>query len=492
MDEDEPQMIGEGVYGCVHRPSLRCKGNKDLKGKKVDYTGTLSKLTEVGDMAKEMKQYGTIGKIDKQKKFYTGTPIMCDPEKGAEFNRDVDKCLLKGKTYKTGNVGLIVMKDGGEDLTKFMASLEDLDPEESREVLNTFWWEMTRILQGLHLFIQKGVIHFDLKEDNIVYDSHKNRANFIDFGTLVEMKKVKDDARNNRCSTCNRHWSYPFETYYLNRNLFDDEYKKQNTQLFFPVLNDVFSTKNASNPDLVQIIAQNKTIQNNLLKKSLAADQVPIGELNPSSPIVVLYKELKTPHLPDLLSDYLKGIRRFLEQHGEWTYEHLVEKSLNTIDIFGVGISFMYVLKYAKPYMDPAFFDDMYPLVFRMMTPDLLERYTIGPLMTDYQNLLQKHIPEFAPSLPKNKTKKCPEDKVRNPVTGRCIKAKTKTKAKKNKTKKCPKGKVRNPVTGRCIKAKAKTKKNPVGVLPVRTTRVLPVRTTRVLPVRTTRVLPRE
>jgi hypothetical protein len=56
----------------------------------------------------------------------------------------------------------------------------------------------------------------------------------------------------------------------------------------------------------------------------------------------------------------------------------------------------------------------------------------------------------------KKSPKKCPDGKVRNPDTGRCIlikNGKTKvTKAVVNKSpKKCPEGKVLNPVTGRCI-----------------------------------------
>jgi len=58
------------------------------------------------------------------------------------------------------------------------------------------------------------------------------------------------------------------------------------------------------------------------------------------------------------------------------------------------------------------------------------------------------------------KPKECPEGKVLNPLTGRCIKIKTiKKDVKKDiktdkKPKECPEGKVLNPLTGRCIKIK--------------------------------------
>jgi hypothetical protein len=57
--------------------------------------------------------------------------------------------------------------------------------------------------------------------------------------------------------------------------------------------------------------------------------------------------------------------------------------------------------------------------------------------------------------------KDCPEGKVRNPKTNRCIKIKE-VKTETKKEKKCPKGKVLNPKTNRCInikEVKTETKK---------------------------------
>ncbi len=61
----------------------------------------------------------------------------------------------------------------------------------------------------------------------------------------------------------------------------------------------------------------------------------------------------------------------------------------------------------------------------------------------------------------------CPEGKIRNPKTGRCIKARTKTQKntlknqaiKAPQDKPCPPGKERNPKTGRCRKIARKTAK---------------------------------
>jgi len=65
--------------------------------------------------------------------------------------------------------------------------------------------------------------------------------------------------------------------------------------------------------------------------------------------------------------------------------------------------------------------------------------------------------------LPTKSPKKCPEGKVLNPKTGRCIKNKNLIDKKPSvkSPKKCPEGKVLNPKTGRCIKNKHLIDKKP-------------------------------
>ena len=74
---------------------------------------------------------------------------------------------------------------------------------------------------------------------------------------------------------------------------------------------------------------------------------------------------------------------------------------------------------------------------------------------------VKKDIKPDKPDKLDKPVKVCPEGKVINPLTNRCIKIKTINKVRKNPLskpekpdKKCPEGKVINPKTGRCIKLK--------------------------------------
>ena len=101
------------------------------------------------------------------------------------------------------------------------------------------------------------------------------------------------------------------------------------------------------------------------------------------------------------------------------------------------------------------------------------EGKVLNPLTNRCINI--KSINKLAKKPLSKMDKKCPEGKMLNPKTGRCIKAenflkanaKTKAKTKTNmppgvkpEPKKCPEGKVLNPKTGRCIKAENFLKAN--------------------------------
>ena len=55
-------VLGEGTYGCVHKPSLKCKDRPD-----ISYEGNISKIMDQQNAREELKEYDVIGKVDKNK-----------------------------------------------------------------------------------------------------------------------------------------------------------------------------------------------------------------------------------------------------------------------------------------------------------------------------------------------------------------------------------------------------------------------------------------
>ena len=107
-------VIGEGSFGCVHKPSLKCKK------KNIDYNNKISKTMKKKHAITEMKEYKNISNIDKNNEFYLGKPIKCNIN-NIKSNIDSIKKCKDGKEFldQIDNLSLLVMEDGGVNLEMF-------------------------------------------------------------------------------------------------------------------------------------------------------------------------------------------------------------------------------------------------------------------------------------------------------------------------------------------------------------------------------------
>ena len=64
------KLIGQGTYGCVYNPALKCKEN-------INTTKKLAKLTFSDTAEDELREYAHISKADPNNKYYLGVPEVC-------------------------------------------------------------------------------------------------------------------------------------------------------------------------------------------------------------------------------------------------------------------------------------------------------------------------------------------------------------------------------------------------------------------------------
>jgi len=190
--------------------------------------------------------------------------------------------------------------------------------------------------------------------------------------------------------------------------------------------------------------------------------------------------------------DYLnEWSNYFLRSIGRTTYEQFLNRCFETYDVFGLGISLLYVLENTKHLIHETKYLKLQHLFHSMMSPNMADRVSIEEAIHIYEDCLSstpvelekgrkseikfekeineiaKHINTKIPNIeiianitpsPQTSTrsksaKKCPEGSFFNPKTKRCNKNKTnKTNLKIKKP--CPEGSVLNPKTNRCNKIK--------------------------------------
>jgi len=459
-------VIGEGTYGCIHKPSLKCN-NSD-----INYENKVSKILENNEADAEMKEFGDVLNFDKTNEFFLGVPHRCSPAKTPENIESIEKCKNgKNLVEQLQQYSLLVMEDGGMDLEKYGKILKSREPtEENREKMELFWMEAHRILMGLRAFLNNGLVHHDLKPQNIVYNEKINRLNFIDFGLMDTKSNLIKSTLKNEYPFSIFHWYFPPELRFLEKELFEQISEKSEEEKI----------------EYFDDLPRYKSFQIMLIYFYKYA----FGSENPDNHS----REFFLNGIQKTIVDYIKPSK----------FRTFLEKSVNTIDIYGTGISFLYILNQSEHLMESNIVILLRNLFFEMVNTDLFLRIDINDLIEKYERILEttglllKHkkrfennilierieevptvhleniqlspkevqdiiikdptpSPGYKKSFSVKKTtsyktksytirktpKKCPEGKVLNPKTNRCNKTK--------KRKICPKGKILNPKTNRCI-----------------------------------------
>jgi serine/threonine protein kinase len=482
-----PKIIGEGSYGCVHSPSLTCN---DDGNEKIDYENKVSKILSVEEARKELKEYVFISEADKENRFFLGEPETCIPKSDSKNRYAFAQCKMAknvnlstlDKKYK-----LLIMKNGGMNLTEYADKMKKQhNTSENTEKIKRFWIEVKRLFLGIQTFLKHDIIHHDLKPHNIVYDEEKVRLNFIDFGLMEKKSTSIRECKENRYWMNKNHWSFPFETNLVCKkhwNVFNNKYEYDKIKEFEQFTKMVFRGKMEFVDTFFSFVLQSKT------------------------------DEEEVSRFMDDYLDFILEFNNddYISKHGFLTLEtqinrnYLVflEKYFQTIDIYGTGIALLYVLKNVKHLINREEYKLFYKLFYSMVHPNIYKRIQIDDLIDEYDTILHitgilkkteqkvddlqnnrinnnreiirelipddffKNIEERREEIMENSdvtpvksntlssksinVKQCPDGKVINPATGRCIKV----KLAKNKTvKQCPDGKVLNPATGRCIKVK--------------------------------------
>ena len=341
------EVIGEGSYGCVHRPSLKCKK------KKIDYENKISKILTKKHLNDEMKEYKQIKKIDKRNEIHLGTPTTCVPSKVNKS--DIDKCD-NFISDEIDNYGLMILPDGGKDLEYFASSCRNLKNTRSNtKMIHKFWIECHRLLYGIYLMQKKGYIHHDLKAQNIVYNDKENRINFIDFGLMIDKASVVKELNESKYSLATPFWYFPFEFMFLNKKTF----------------------LNAS-----------------LINEKTAISKEKLFEKLEKNPQFAKYRKMfydNTVNTDKFITKNDDDFYSMFLSIKESEYDNFIEKSLNTIDIYGTGMGLLYVLRRSSHLINKDFFKELYNLFLNMITASLDKRLTIDIALSKYEELLEKY-----------------------------------------------------------------------------------------------------
>jgi|UniRef100_A0A6C0DYA9 serine/threonine protein kinase len=371
--EESVEVIGEGSFGCVHKPSLKCQD------KKMSYKNKVSKLLLSKDAKKELREYAIISSVDKNRDFYLGAPTTCKLNATKDALRAINKCKnLTRKHFKNNvtkaklkNMSILVMNYGGVNLKSFAVSLEKLGRNPSNmNGVNAFWVESHRLFRGILTFQKYGILHHDIKPQNIVYSKVKNRMNYIDFGHMRNMQKEIQLTRESGNWIYNyAFWNYPLEIQFLNRKdyiAFTKKTANKRKEYFEYFIEDLNKYK--------------------ISKLSNAFDYF----------MEYICYNTSKKKVDEIVKRYLDDFYSMLEKMSLEEYDIFLKRSIETIDVYGLGMSLQYVLMCCKHLMNPTIVKEMEECFFKMTSANLFVRYNSTESIVHFENILTAHYSDVA------------------------------------------------------------------------------------------------
>lgn len=420
-------FVGQGTYGCVYRPPLKCKD------KTINIPpGKISKLMLDAAAKKEVKEYTNIAQIDTTDKYYPGSPIQCkaDPV-DIKQNVNRNECRVYSDNPFPNKYSLLFYTDGGIDLGKFVKTgLTSYLSVQPQEQVDKFLLHAHDLFKGLHLFSQHHFLHHDLKPGNIVFEPSTYKFNYIDFGLSTKSDKlIKNMIKKTDGEQF--HWSYPFEFGLMNAG---------SPYYFYTKLTDQTVAK--MDKDLRGIF-KNKMKQNLYMIKADSYHSVFEFMVNQST----------NENVNDVINNYVDGFIIALNEarRTHVSYENFIKKSVLSADTYALGFTMNHMINaFFKAGVMPRPVYNEYRKVFEtMFDTNFLQRVSdTEVLLNMYEQALMKTgvAHRLRMIIENHEIKSVDASSTESPV----INLPPAPQVAPQVFKRCPKGTRRNKKTGAC------------------------------------------
>lgn len=172
--QEKVKLINQGAYGCVYRPNIQCSGRP---GKSKNF---VSKLQQKSTADNEVAIGSTLAKIPNFNYHFAPIIRSC-PVQLSKLNPEyINACDVVKKDTTREFVLNRIRFVGTETLEKYLSG------RIRRGYFILKFFELHQyLIQSVALMVEHNIVHFDLKENNIIYDDKNHVPIIIDFGMSV-------------------------------------------------------------------------------------------------------------------------------------------------------------------------------------------------------------------------------------------------------------------------------------------------------------------
>ena len=190
---ENPQFVNQGTYGCVYLPNIPCKTSVPSHHREHPYAIKYISKVQVRTSAVMEINLGNILQTIPQYTSYFA-PILQDCEIDVRMMdpEEAQKCQVIQNHSNTTNTTPFVSSKiryiGSQSLSQYLVKQPPHHLEKS--IFETH----LHVLKALNHLAGKRIVHYDLKDNNIMYDEQYGVPILIDFGLSFQ---IDDDTSVN-------------------------------------------------------------------------------------------------------------------------------------------------------------------------------------------------------------------------------------------------------------------------------------------------------
>jgi hypothetical protein len=289
--QNKIKLLSRGTYGCIFKPALTCKGG-------IDQENFITKVQRQSSLSnREVTISEKIKKIPHYNEYFAPILKTCTISVANISGDEIKKCdFMKNNKKIISNTLRYVGKNTLEEY--FIQLLRTKPALYVETVYDSFFY----LLKSIRALFTNGIVHFDMKENNIMYDERQNIPIIIDFGISFETSMIQNH------------------------------------------LDEVFYTEGFDYPPWCFEIAMCSHIVNSDKKME---EKIHIEKMKEkvlffikSNGIFGLFTETER-------KEYITKLNHYIENHGKSTYKEFIHelcKSMDSWDIYALAVTYMKIL----------------------------------------------------------------------------------------------------------------------------------------------------
>jgi len=179
-------LLSQGGFGCVYYPGLKCDNENDTNKKFV------TKLQKKNFTSNNEINIGLTIKKNKYYEYFFLPVVSQCPVNIRAYKKKHEDELKECQVIKDEEAKYMLMKIPYVNNKPVVESIFN-ETKSKKHIMISIIELYVASLKAIEILIENNIVHFDLKSDNILYDTKINHTKIIDFGLSIPIKKLKNN-----------------------------------------------------------------------------------------------------------------------------------------------------------------------------------------------------------------------------------------------------------------------------------------------------------